>query len=323
MQTLPTQQIPMVSGEAPISRENGENGALDPKPVSDTTPAWQRALDGFLHALQGGNYSEHTIRAYATDLRQFLQWLEENTYAPEPSRVERADITEFLSYLSQRKLSGVTRARKLAAIRELFRHLEDNGELTKSPCKSVETPKKERNRRRDLRPEEYHALLAQAGGNLRDYAILQVLLQTGVRVSELCGLRLDDLDMESKKLWVRGKGNQERDIPLESKAREAIKNWLAVRPQVSYPVVFVSKEGNPLTRRVVHKLVAKYKRKAGIEKKISPHTFRHTFSTQKLRAGAQLPTVQRWLGHKRLDTTQIYIHMASIDEYKVMELTSL
>ncbi|MCL5962551.1 MAG: tyrosine-type recombinase/integrase, partial [Chloroflexi bacterium] len=238
--------------------------------------------------------------------------------------VTRADGSDYMASLGQRELTGISRARKLAAIREYFRFLEGHERIVKSPTTGVETPKKEKNGRTALRPDEYTKLLSLAGGNPRDYAILQVFLQTGVRVSELCNLRLDDIDIEGRTLRVTlGKGMAARDIELEKKGIMAIKNWLAVRPETPNDHLFLNKEGEPIGERGVRKLVVKYRQKAGITKKASCHSLRHTFATYKAEKGVSPFQLQQWLGHANLNTTQIYVHMARQNAKKVMEATSL
>jgi integrase len=188
----------------------------------------------------------------------------------------------------------------------------------------VETPKKERGVRAFLRPDEYRAMLALAGGNPRDYAILQVFLQTGVRVSELCNLRLDDVDVEGRTLRVTsGKGMVARDIELEHKAILAVRSWRAVRPPSSDDHLFLNRFGEPLGERSVRRVVVKYRGKAGITKRASCHSLRHTFATVKAEKGVSPFQLKEWLGHANLNTTQIYVHMARQNAKKVMEATSL
>ena len=222
------------------------------------SPTFESAREAFLRAMEGKNRAETTTRAYATDLSQFITWLHEtNITAATPSHVTKADITEYLSFLARRGLLGVSRARKLASLREFFRHLLDLGFLTVSPIAGVETPKKEKSGRTCLRPDEYTRLLSLASGNPRDYAILQVFLQTGVRVSELCNLQLSDVDLEGHTLRVlMGKGMADRDIELEKKGIQALKTWLAVRPTVADDHLFLNRDGGPLGERGVRKLVA-------------------------------------------------------------------
>lgn len=285
----------------------------------------ETARDAFVRGLEGKNRGTATIRAYTIDLTQFLTWSHDtNLIVETPTDVTRTDITEYLAYLAKRGLTGVTRARKLAVLREFFAFLVDHGYLTSSPAAGVESPKRERNGRNYLRPDEYTKMLSLAGGNPRDYAILQVFLQTGVRVSELCNLRLSDVDLEGRSLRVRmGKGMVDRDIELEKKGIQAIRSWLAVRPKVTDNHLFLNRDGGALGERGVRKLIATYKTKAGITKKISPHSLRHTFATYKAEHGVSPFQLQQWLGHANLNTTQIYVHLARRNAQKVMEETSL
>ncbi len=292
-------------------------------PVPETL-SFEDASAKFQESLQAKNRSPLTVRAYATDLAQFFSWLRANNMvATTPDRIERADIIEYLSSLGQRQLSGVTRARKLAAVREFFRFLENNDYIRKSPAQSVEAPKKEKNTRVYLRPDEYHSMLAQAGSNPRDYAILQLFLQTGIRVSELCDLSLVDIDFAGRTVKVRGKGMVERNIEMERKGLEAIKNYLATRLPTVEDRIFLNKDGTPLGQRGVRKMVRKYRLLAGITKRASPHSLRHTFATYKAERGVSPFQLQQWLGHANINTTQIYVHMSRQNAKKVMEATSL
>src|SRR5215213_3900342 len=154
--------------------------------MTQQTLTLEQAVADFLKSLAGKNRSAATVRAYQTDIYQFITWLHENNMVVlSPTQVERADITDYLAYLAERKLSGVSRARKVAALREYFRHQVEHGYLAKSPLDAVETPKRERKDRTALTRDEYTAMLSYAGASARDYAILQVFLQTGLRVSEL------------------------------------------------------------------------------------------------------------------------------------------
>lgn len=167
-------------------------------------------------------------------------------------------------------------------------------------------------------------MLSLAGGNPRDYAILQVFLQTGVRVSELCNLKTCDVDLEGRSLKVTvGKGMAAREIELEKKGVLAVKSYLAVRPQSLDDHLFLNRDGEPIGERGVRKLVVKYRTRAGITKKASCHSLRHTFATFKAEKGVSPFQLQQWLGHANLNTTQIYVHMSRQNARKVMEATSL
>jgi site-specific recombinase XerD len=285
----------------------------------------EQALESFLRALEGKNRSSGTQSAYKTDLSQFFTWIHENSLITETvDQVEKIDVTEYLAYLGQRGLTGVSRSRKIAAIREYFRHLEGMDLIQRSPATGVETPKREKTTKTWLRPDEYTKLLSLAGSNPRDYAILQVFLQTGIRVSELCDLRLDDVDCVGGMLKVRdGKGMQAREIELEKKGIQAVKNWLKARPEVSHDHLFTNRYDEPIGERGVKKLITRYRRLAGITKKAGCHSLRHTFATFKAEQGVSPFQLQQWLGHANLNTTQIYVHLGKKNARKVMEATSL
>ena len=162
-----------------------------------------------------------------------------------------------------------------------------------------------------------------AGGNPRDYGILQVFLQTGIRVSELASLALGDVDFIKPAIRVRGKGNQEREIALEKRGVQALKNYLAVRPENLSDVLFLNYKDEPISERGIRKLVVKYRKNAGITKRASCHTLRHTFATYKAEKGVSPFQLQQWLGHANLNTTQIYVHLGKQNAKKIMEQTSL
>jgi site-specific recombinase XerD len=240
-----------------------------------------------------------------------------------PADVEKVDIVEYLSALAKRALTGIARARKMSAIREYFRFLEGIGVITKSPTTGVETPKREKNGRQVLRSDEYTKMLSLAGANPRDYAVLQVFLQTGIRVSELASLTKEDIDFVKPAIIVRGKGSVEREIALEKKGIHALKSYLAVRPESLSERVFLNYQGEPISERGIRKLVVKYRKEAGIAKKASCHTLRHTFATCKAEKGVSAYQLQQWLGHANLNTTQIYIHLGKQNARKIMQDTSI
>lgn len=284
----------------------------------------QRPLALFLGSLSGRNLSSLTQQAYETDLEQFLAHLvATNSLLNQIVDVTREDITDYLSHLAQQGRSGVTRARKLAAIKELFKFLEENRMLPSSPVAGVAVPKREQKARVFLRTDEYSRMLAAAGGNPRDFAILQLFLQTGIRVSELANLQLAHLDMQARTLTVvAGKGKKDRVIELEKKSTTALKSYFARRPQVDDEHVFVSYQGKGLSIRGVQDIVEKYARLAGIEKKFSAHSLRHTFATYKAeRVSPWL--LKEWLGHSSIVTTQLYVHENRRNARRAMEETSL
>jgi integrase/recombinase XerC len=166
-------------------------------------------------------------------------------------------------------------------------------------------------------------MLSLAGANPRDYAILQVFLQTGIRVSELANLTEDDIDFVKPSITVRGKGSVEREIALEKKGIHALKSYLGIRPESGSDRVFLNYQGEPISERGIRKLVVKYRKEAGITKKASCHTLRHTFATCKAEKGVSAYQLQQWLGHANLNTTQIYVHLGKQNARKIMQDTSI
>jgi site-specific recombinase XerD len=286
-----------------------------------------QAVQGFLRSLEGQTNSAETIRAYTTAMSQFATWLAE-TYPTgiRVTEVQPEDVEEYLTFLSRRGLSGVTRAHRLAAIREFFRFLVRRKLLEHSPASDVASPKRETRGRVWLRTDEYTKLLSAAAtsGKLRDYCILQLFLQTGVRVRELCSLDVGDVDLRGRVLRVTGKGSKTRDIPLEKKALAALKTWLELRGFVpTTEALFPNRFGGRLSDRSVRELLTTYREAAGITKKATPHSLRHTFGSYKAKAGVPMPMLQRMLGHTKLATTQVYTHVDQVDVQKVQEGTSL
>ena len=296
------------------------------RPVETNAPlSLEEAIAAFTTELEAKNRSAATITAYRCDLAQFAAFLKKTNYTADVvAQVERADISEYLAELGHQGVSGVTRARKLAAVRELFRFLEGAGAVHRAPALGLETPKKEKRSRSYLQPDEYRAMLSLAGSNPRDFCILQLFLQTGLRLTELREVKLSDIDLQAGTLLVRaGKGMQERELSLEGKAMRAIKSYKKIRPKVDDDHLFLNQYGEPISQRGIQKLVTKYTRAAGIKKKAGVHSLRHTFATIKAKQGVSPFKLRRWLGHARLDTTQIYVHMAESDDRKEMEATSL
>jgi integrase/recombinase XerC len=283
------------------------------------------SLESYLRYLDGRNCSPATLRAYAVDLAQFVSWLFSSFPKDiEPGEVQRSDIEDYLFTLSRNGLSGKTRARKLASIRQFFRYLKAHSRISSSPASDIEAPRKEQRQQVWLQEDEYNAMVNAAAANPRDRAILQVFLQTGVRISELCDLRLSDVDLAAKTLTVRqGKGRKSRVIELERKGIEAVRLWLRLRGEPDTDYLFLNRFNQPFSERGVRDLVTKYRQAAGITKKATPHSFRRTFADHKARNGITLPELMDWLGHEKLSTTQGYINPNSVNKQKRMENTSL
>ena len=285
---------------------------------------FQQNIIFFLRELEGGNKSRLTLTAYKTDLSQFFNWLAENDVTVTiPGQVTRGHVNEYLAFLSSLGRSGVTRARKLAALKSFFAYLKDEHIIASSPAETIHMPNKERKRKVVLRTDEYSRMLSEAGGNPRDFAILQLFLQTGIRVSALIAITLEDLDLQNRVLKVHGKGNKERDIPLEKKSVQALKSWLSLRPESQDRHLFLNYSGEGLSIRGVRKIVDKYLRKAGITKQISCHCLRRTFGSAKAGKGMNAFQLQKLMGHERITTTIEYVEIGQEELRRAMEATSL
>ena len=292
--------------------------------MTTTNNQFEETLKQFIRYLDGRNISANTRTAYTTDVRQFIEWLRETDVSVAlPQDVTRSHISEYLSHLSDLGRTGVTRARKLAAIQEYFKFLVSTGQLEKSPASNAAIPRREKKSRTYLRPDEYTRMLSAAGSSARDFAVLQLFLQTGIRVSELAGMKLSDLDLEHKNLKVKGKGSKERTIPLEKQGIQAVKNYLAQRPHALDTHLFLNYEGHAISTRGIMKIVEKYVKQAGITKKVSCHSLRHTFATYKAKQGVNAFQLKDWMGHEHISTTQLYVHMGQIDAHRLMESTGL
>ena len=293
-------------------------------PVRGPRLPFTECLESFLRTLRARNLSSNTITAYGADVGQFTSWVVSTDVSiTRPDQVTRSTITDYLAHLAGNGSSGVTRARKLASLREFFRCLTKEGVISVSPAASVEMPIKERKQRVYLRPDEFSKMLAVAGGNPRDFAILQLFLQTGIRVSELVNLRTGDVDFEGRTITITGKGRNQREIVLEKKGTQALANYLDRRPDSFDDHLFLSYQGTGLSLTAVKKLVIKYRDLAGISKRISCHSLRHTFATYKASRGVSAFQLKEWLGHSSISTSAIYVHLAKQDGRKQMEATSL
>ncbi len=264
-------------------------------------------------------YARKTIEAYAADLNDFLSFLEEKGIA-DLSGLKTPYVLLYLAKLRQRGLSPETIARRLSALRGFFKFLALEHGLAENPLALIEGPKLSRRLPVVLTPEEVEHLLQAPDPNhpigLRDRAMLELLYASGLRVSELVGLKLFDLNLEVGFVRVKGKGDKERLVPLGTFAQEMIKRYLKeARPRFlkrrpDEPHLFLNRRGRPLSRQRFWQIIKAYALKAGLDpRQITPHVLRHSFATHLLERGADLRTVQLMLGHANLATTQIYTHV--------------
>jgi integrase/recombinase XerD len=263
----------------------------------------------------------HTLSAYAQDLRDFWAFLEGRD-CREWAKVTPADLRDYLAALEARGLSARSRARKLSALRQFFRFLEREEHLSGNPAELLDAPRLPRRLPQVLGEAEVEALLnapdPSTPGGQRDAALLEVLYATGLRVSELVGLTLKQLDLRRGVVRPLGKGSKERVVPMVAAATEKLSLYLAEgRAQLlkgrPSPYVFVNQRGGKLSRQGFWKILKAYALEAGVPtQNLSPHTLRHSFATHLLSRGANLRVLQLLLGHADLTTTQIYTHLDAV-----------
>jgi integrase/recombinase XerC len=319
------------------------------------------AITSYLEYLRAvRNSSSHTIENYGRDLQQFLEYLSPPGLQPPPlAAITHRTIAEFVAHLHDHGLQKSSIARKLASLRSFFKYCVREGHLKDSPARLVPTPKLPKRIPSVLSAEEMNGFLDElaemetrsaVGGQLpqkqrssgsaaslrtprkfhdeslllrRDRALIELLYAAGLRVSELTGLNLADIDQKERVLRVRGKGNKERIVPYGSKAQDALEKYWPVRGQLliaasernarrrqppSLDAVFLNYTGRRLTQRSVGRIVKKYVRLVNINWDLHPHSLRHAFATHLLADGADLRAIQELLGHQSLSTTQKYTH---------------
>lgn len=263
------------------------------------------------------NASPHTIKNYMKDIQVFFSFMQ-STGVGSLTELDYLDVRQFLAFLNQQRYSRKTISRKLSSLRSFFRFLVRENHLEKNPFLMVSTPKSEKKLPEFMYPEEVLELLQLPDLNqnlgIRDRAILEVFYASGMRVSELVALNLESIDLEMGTALVFGKGAKERYVPLGRYSIEALQNYLEkARPKIilnhQEKALFLNKNGSRLSDRSIRRMVDKYVQHLSFQKKISPHTIRHTFATHLLNAGADLRSVQELLGHVNISTTQIYTHV--------------
>ncbi|HUU39603.1 MAG TPA: site-specific tyrosine recombinase XerD [Desulfatiglandales bacterium] len=276
-------------------------------------------LDQFINHLKvERGLAVNTILAYSSDLINFFDFLKKIRVSP--LEVTQAELLAFIDE-KRSQLSSRSLARTLVAIRTFYRFLVSEGKITANPARLMGIPKMYQYLPEILNRDEVEALLSQPNIDKvlgkRDKAILELLYATGLRVTELIGLKANNINLEVGSIRTMGKGSKERIVPMGSKAVSAIKDYLAnSRPSFSvtkggrFPHLFLNSRGKPMTRQGLWKILKGHALKAGITKRVTPHMIRHSFATHMLEGGADLRSVQIMLGHSDISTTQIYTHVA-------------
>lgn len=269
------------------------------------------------------NSSAHTVKSYREDLTQALEYFRTRLgeRSLDTTQLTTRLLRAYLAWLHEQGYARTTMARRIAAVRSWCRFLCRQGHLTGNPADGLRGPRQEKKLPHFLSIQDLQRLLetppADAPLGLRDRAILETLYSAGLRVSELTGLNVEDLDRDQGLAMIRGKGKKERLAPLGDPALSALERWLGARDGVLATVgkrtaaIFLNKHGTRLTTRSVGRLLEKYLAQAGLDPRTSPHTLRHSFATHLLDAGADIRSVQELLGHRSLATTQIYTHVST------------
>src|SRR4030066_2603955 len=268
-------------------------------------------IDKFIRYLEfERSVSVHTLRAYKKDLEKFFEYVK-----TEPDKVDMIDVRGFIAEQIKSGLNKTTVSRRLASIRSFFKFLHREGYKKLNPAKLVPNPKTPKLLPRFLSVDDAFSLVEKPEGpgllSARDRAILELLYSSGLRVGELSGLNVEDINTKEGLLKVKGKGKKERIVPVGSKALDAIKSYSVEKIPLKRKdkALFLNRLGSRLTDRGIRRIVVKYARMIGINGQIGPHALRHTFASHLLQGGADLRVIQELLGHSSLSTTQKYTHL--------------
>lgn len=271
----------------------------------------------YLAELERRGASKHTLRNYGSDLDQLAAYFEPpGEKAPEIEQLDLPLLREWLASLYDHGLTVVSVRRKMAAVRAMFKFLLQERVLEKNVASRLRTPKTRQRLPDVMSAEKTNNLLdgAEQFSKHRDMAFLELLYGAGIRVSELIGIDLDDLDLRAGWLRVRGKGNKEREVPVAARAIEAVERYLQTRAALpGERALFVNSRGTRLGDRQVRRLVKQYALLVTADSSIHPHSFRHAYATHLLSDGADLRAIQELLGHARLSTTQKYTQVSLKD----------
>lgn len=270
------------------------------------------------------NYSTHTVLAYEHDLKVFFEFVETQYFAAEPSQISSEMVRSWVVGLMKNNMTSRTVARKLSSLKSFWRYLQKRGVVDVNPLYSISNPKIRKPLPVFLKTSEMSSLLNSFEADSdyfpekRDQLILEIFYATGMRLSELVGLKEESVDLKKSMIKVTGKRNKQRVIPFAEKLNASIQDYLRLKyEQLEHPqdVLFVQNDGQPMTTHMVYRLVHAQLSKIGTLSKNSPHVLRHTFATALLNEGAELNAVKELLGHSSLSATEVYTH-ASFAELK-------
>lgn len=294
------------------TRAEGET-APAAHPFDAFPPSYSHGARRFLHRLAvERRASEHTISNYTRDLASVLKFCQARGFGT-PAALGTSELRDWLAGEHRRGLSPRSLARRLSAVRQWLNSLVEFGELPNNPAMGLQAPKADKRLPAVLPPDTMARLLDEADDDpltRRDFAIMELLYSCGLRLAELTGADLPDLDLRDGTIRVTGKGNKMRIVPVGAQAREALTRWLRVRTAPEgEQALFTSQRGKRLSRRSVQQRVQHWGQVQGLDHKVYPHLFRHSFATHVLESSGDLRAVQELLGHADISTTQVYTHL--------------
>ena len=277
-----------------------------------------KELDDFINYLEyERNYSNNTIIAYKNNILQLINYLE-SININDIKSVKYETIRGYLSYLHENKYKSKSISRMISSMRSFFKYLKVENVISNNPMTLISNPKLEKKLPKYLTINEVEKILNVPDMNdkigIRDAFILELLYVSGIRVSELVNIKLNDIEESQRRIKILGKGNKERYVLYGSRCSELLKKYISVRSDfLKYPndYLILSKTGRKINTREIRNIINRIKTKAGVSISISPHTFRHTFATHMLNEGADIRAVQELLGHENLSTTTIYTHLTN------------
>ena len=281
----------------------------------------EQQLLAFLEYLQTEyNYSNNTTAAYRNDLNQFMRFIQNGQYNVQKwGDVSPEMINDYVNYMKQQAYASSSVARKVAAVKSFFNYLQKNEIVTENPALNIESPKVKKRLPKTLSFSDVEKLLAapnkkKTPKNFRDMALLNILYSTGMRVTEVVSLQLDDVNLEKELLYCSTKDDQKRELPFDDTTRRILTTYLEEgRPYLAKDknetALFLNHRGQQLTRQGLWLIIKAYAKEAELSADVTPHTLRHSFAAHKLNSGSNLQEVQKLLGHANISTTQIYTQL--------------
>lgn len=275
----------------------------------------------FIKYIEGKNYSEYTIKYYKSDLEDFFNYSKDKNL----KQMNYKYLRTYLTYLYDKKYAKKTIARHISTLKSFFKYLKKNNIIETNPMNLIKTPKLDKKLPKFLNYDDLEKILSIPDTTTllgkRDILILELLYSTGVRVSELVNIKLQDIDMIENKILILGKGKKERYVLFGNKAKQKLNDYLDKRKNIECDYLIINRYGKNITDRSIRKILDKILLEASLSYKISPHTLRHTFATHMLDSGANIEIVKELLGHESLSTTQIYTHVTNESLKKVYDKT--